>query len=281
MLDCGCTGGPLWPPRVVALKRVFCPGGHKGRPYARIDRGVLVMSCWRFDLRRKLLPYIEGLLDTRAVMRLERHLLDCERCREILIRLRAGHNLVQRLARAASAESGQASFADLMRAHSEMGSTRSRRFPIGWSDRLATPRIVTVLAVLVVLQTSLLVVSNRGVVFGARASASAKPYELNLNQFRNLSISQIRFNSQPHIATEGYVEDVHADKEEGTVAFRLVEAPGASEPFVVCEIAGPIQMETPRKGSHVRVYGVARYDAQPDRNWYEVNPVFDIAPLGR
>jgi hypothetical protein len=239
------------------------------------------MSCWRFGLKRKLLPYIEGLLDTDNVMRVERHLLDCEQFRETLVRLRAGHNLAQRLVRVPSAGSTQLSFADLMRAHLDTASTRSRRSLMGWSwlDRLATPRVVTALAALVLLQATMLVVSNRGLVFGERAAVSAKPYELDLNQFRKRSISQLRSNSQPHIATEGYVEDVHADEEEGTVAFKLVETPGAPEPFVVCEIAGPIQMEAPRKGSHVRVYGVARYDAQLDRKWYEVNPVFHIVPL--
>jgi hypothetical protein len=239
------------------------------------------MNCWRFDLRRKLLPYIEGLLDTDNVMRLERHLLDCDQCREVLVRLRAGHTLAQRLAHVASPDGGQPSFADLMRAHSDTASTHSRRSLMGWSwsDRLATPRVVTGLAALVVLQATVLVVTNRGAVFGERTSVSAKPYELDLNQFRKLSISELRFNSQPHVATEGYVADVHADKEEGTVAFRLVETLGASEPFVVCEIVSPIQLAAPREGSHVRVYGVARYDAQSDRKWYEVNPVFDIATL--
>ncbi|HXJ94297.1 MAG TPA: zf-HC2 domain-containing protein [Terriglobia bacterium] len=240
------------------------------------------MSCWRFVLRRKLLPYIEGLLGTRDVMRLERHLLDCEPCREMLVRLRAGHNLVRRLAPVRSTDSRQPSFADLMRAQSEMASTRTRRFLTGWdwSDRLATPRVVTALAALVLLQTVVLVVSNRGLVFGERTTASAKPSGLELSQFRKLSISELKFNSQPHVATEGYVEGVHTDKEEGTVAFRLVESRGGSQPFVVCEIAGPIQMEAPREGSHVRVYGVARYDAQADRKWYEVNPVFHIDTLG-
>jgi len=226
------------------------------------------------------MPYIEGLLDTDHVMRLERHLLDCDQCREHLVRLRAGHNLAQQLVRVPCADRRQPSFADLMRAHSDAAPTRSRRFLIGWSDRLATPRVVTALAALVLVQAIVLVVSNRGLVFGERAVVSAKPYDLDLSQFRKLSISQLRFNSQPHVATEGYVTDVHADKEEGTVAFRLVETRGALEPFVVCEIAGPIQMETPREGSHVRVYGVARYDAQTDRKWYEVNPVFHIDTLG-
>ena len=241
------------------------------------------MSCWRFDLKRKLLRYIEGLLGSRDVMLLERHLLDCEQCRELVARLRAGHSLAERLARVSSADRGQPSFADLMRGHSAIASTRSPRLlrGWGWSDQLATPRVVTALAALVVLQAGLLVVSNRGVLFGERTAASPKPHQLDRSQFRQLSISELKFNSQPHVATEGYVEDVHTDAEEGTVAFKLVETRGGSQPFVVCEIVSPIQIAAPANGRHVRVYGVARYDAQSDRKWYEVNPVFQITALGR
>jgi len=31
----------------------------------------------------------------------------------------------------------------------------------------------------------------------------------------------------------------------------------------------------------VRVYGTARYDAQPGRGWHEVNPVLTLAVLKR
>jgi len=238
------------------------------------------MSCWRFDLRRKLLPYVEGQLGARGVTRLEQHLLDCEECREFLMRLRAGHNLAQRLARVLPTQDEVRDFSDPLRDKGMASiSSQPSRMNLGWSDRLATPRVVTALAAVVMLQAAMLVVSNRGVLFGERSSASGKPRPLDLSQFRALKISELRINNQPHVATDGYVEDVHPDAEEGTVAFRLVESRGGSGPFVVCEIVSPIQMAAPRQGSHVRVYGVARYDAQSDRKWYEVNPVFDIATL--
>lgn len=239
------------------------------------------MSCWRFDLKRKLLPYLEGRLELRGVARLEQHLLDCEECREFLVRLRAGHSLAQRLTRLKPADSILPPFADAMRVRSETAPTRWQRFlkGRGWSDQFVTPRVVTALAAVVLVQSVVLVVSNRGVVFGERTGVSIRSGALDLNEFRKLKISDLKFNNQPHVATEGYVEDVHADEEEGTVAFRLVESRGATAPFVVCEIVSPIQMAAPRQGSHVRVYGVARYDAQADRKWYEVNPVFDIATL--
>jgi len=240
------------------------------------------MSCWRFDLRRRLLPYVEGRLETRRLARLERHLLDCEECREFLMRLRAGHQLAQHLRRTSPADSSLPEFSDLLQL-GETASKHSQRFRTGraWSDRLATPGAVAALAAVVLLQAAVLVVSNRKVLFGERASVSERAHALDLGQFRELKISELRSNNQPHVATDGYVEDVHSDEEEGTVVFKLVESRGASDPFVVCEIVSPIQMAAPREGSHVRVYGVARYDAQTDRKWYEVNPVFDIATLNR
>jgi hypothetical protein len=240
------------------------------------------MSCWRFDLKRRLLPYVEGRLDTPRVARLERHLLNCEECREFLVRLRAGHSLAERLARMPPIDATLPELSFLI-GHAEMSSRRSERLRLvrRWSDRMVTPRVVTGLAALVILQAALLVVSNRGLVFGERPRVSASAHGLDLNQFHLLKISELRFNSQPHVATDGYVEDVHIDQEEGTVAFKLVESRGASKPFVVCEIVAPLEMPTPQQGSHVRVYGVARYDAQADRMWYEVNPVFDIATLSQ
>jgi hypothetical protein len=238
------------------------------------------MSCWRFDLKRRLLTYLEGRLDAPRVARLERHLVDCEECRQFLVRLRAGHSLAQRLARVPPIDVTLPRLSFPI-GHPEMSSRPSRRFRLvrRWSDRMVTPQVVTGLAALVILQTALLLVSNRGLVFGERPRASASTHALDLDKYRLLKIRELRSNNQPHVATDGYVEDVHTDEEEGTVAFKLVESRGASNSFVVCEIVAPLQMATPQQGSHVRVYGVARYDAQADRMWYEVNPVFEIASL--
>ena len=41
------------------------------------------------------------------------------------------------------------------------------------------------------------------------------------------------------------------------------------------------EIPVPAEGSRVRVYGVARFDAQAGRGWHEVNPVLDIAVLKR
>lgn len=239
------------------------------------------MTCWRFDLRRKMIPYLECWLPASESARLEQHLVDCDSCRSLLVRLRAGHQMAQRLA-ALPIEGGSASDFEFGLAALEAGVSAAGTHPSVWRDRLerlATPRMVTALSVLVLLQLGLLVVSNRGVLLGERSRVSVTRDAVNFREFRRLSISELKSNTQPHVSTEGYVEDVHTDEEEGTVAFKLVESPQNAESFVVCEIMSPIQIAPPRAGTRIRVYGVARYDAQNDRNWNEVNPVLSIVPL--
>lgn len=242
------------------------------------------MSCWRFDLRKRMLPYLEARLPECETARLERHLLDCESCRALLVRLRAGHQMAQRLAslefEGAEAPDFESEIAGLEAAAASQGAMQSLAWR-GWLDRLATPRMVTALSAVVLLQLGLLVVSNRGVLLGERSRTSIAAGAIDLAEFRQLTIPELKSNTQPHVATDGYVEDVHTDEEEGTVAFKLVQSPQNSPSFVVCEIMSPIQMAPPAEGSRVRVYGVERYDAQQDRKWYEVNPVLSIVPLKR
>ncbi|HEY6291963.1 MAG TPA: zf-HC2 domain-containing protein [Terriglobia bacterium] len=237
---------------------------------------------WHFLLRRKFVPYLEGELQPREAKRVERHLLDCPWCRGVLVRLRAGHQMAQRLQAFDADEHPRPEFEAVITAVQPLSRT-GRRAPLweDWFDRLATPRAASALAALVLVQLALLVVSNRGVLFGKHSSVSLKAGALDLGDFRQLSIRELKSNTRPHVATEGYVYDVRTDPEEGTVAFKLAESADPSAPFVVCEIMSPIEMPAPQERSYVRVYGVARYDAQTDRKWYEVNPVLNIAVLKR
>ena len=234
------------------------------------------MLCRHFLLRRRYVPYLDGSLNAESVKRVERHLVDCEPCRDLFVRLRAGHQMAQRLERIVAAADGRREFATVMAAVNTSPRLHSRGWQ-GWLEHLATPRAVSVLATLVVVQLVLLVVSNRGVLLGKRSQVSINSSTVDLDEFRRLSIEDLRSNTQPHVATDGYVYDVHRDAEEGTVAFKLGQSRNAPKEFVVCEII--TRMPAPRDGDHVRVYGVARYDAQSDRKWYEVNPVLNIDPL--
>ena len=234
------------------------------------------MFCRHFLLRRKYVPYLQGRLDFASVRGVEQHLVDCEPCRHLFVRLRTGHQMAHGLQRIVPVANGDSEFASLM---AKVASPR-RQWVSGWQDQLeqlATPRAVTALTAVVIVQLALLVVSNRGVLLGERSRVAINSGTLDLGEFRQISIEDLKSNTQPHVATDGYVYDVHRDTEEGTVAFKLAGSRNTPKQFVVCEIM--TRMAAPRDGDHIRVYGVARYDAQTDRKWYEVNPVLEIASL--
>jgi hypothetical protein len=237
------------------------------------------MSCRRVRLRRNLIPYIEGQLAPRPAARLDKHLRRCPECRAELGRLREGHRLAQRLAALPNGkEPAVPTFESLER---RGGSGRGGGwFWERWFDVLTMPRVVPVLAALVILLLALLLVTNRSVLTQGRGAA-AKPAALDISRFQTVSIADLPANTLPHVATEGYVRDVRIDQEEKTLHFILAQNPAGPGPFVVCEIMGSWGFAIPREGSRVRVYGVARYDGQAGRNWHELNPVLDIAVLKR
>ena len=243
-----------------------------------------MMSCWRFDFRRKFVPYLEGELPPREAKRLEKHLLHCKRCRAMFIRLRAGHQSALLLRHLSTDETHRAPrYEAVMSDIGEVVSRRQRwvRAWENWLYMLTTPRVVQVLMVLVLMQLALLIFLNRRALFGERQSVMTLPSALDFSAFHHLSIPEHQWNTRPYITTEGYVRDVSVDEEEGTLHFKLMEFPQGTGPFVVCEILRPLSMPPPSEGSRVRVYGVARYDAQPGRMWHEVNPVLNMAVLKR
>lgn len=245
------------------------------------------MKCRRFGLRRKFLPYLEGQLSGRAAGRVEKHLRRCASCRGEFARLRAGHGLAQRLPRfKAEDAAGAPEFPEFEARMIGAGQTLGGRRRGGWFwerwfDVLTMPRVVQVLAAIVVVQLALLLISNRSAFFQAGGGAAMKPGALDISRFRMVSISDLQTNTLPHVATEGYVRDVRIDQEEKTLHFILAQRPEGPGPYVVCEIMNPGGIAVPREGSRVRVYGVARYDGQAGREWHELNPVLDIAVLKR
>jgi Putative zinc-finger len=241
------------------------------------------MSCWRPALRKKLLLYLEGILTQPERASIESHLLKCVSCRDALWRMRMGRRMAQQIPRVSPVESPHAGFEASMIGVTRRVEDRSRR-SWKWQDSLepfATPRVVLVLAGVIIVQLTLFVLFSRKALLGERSTGSSGIGYSYLHGFRPITIQNIRLDVQPHIATEGYVENVHVDRREGVIAFRLVGQPNAIEPFVVCEIMRPMELAPPKDGSHVRVYGVSRYDAQRDHDWYEVNPVLGITRLPR
>lgn len=200
------------------------------------------MSYRCYLLRRKFVPYLEGGLPPREAGRIEEHLAGCRTCGERLTTLRAGGNLLQ---------------------------------------TLSTTLAVRVLLALVLAQSVLLVVSNWRTFRPANEVVAQSPDVRGLRGFTPVRIPEFSANSQFQIVTEGFVQGVYFDEQERTLHIKLVEVPNKPEPFVICEVRNLGDVIIPRQGNRVRVYGTARYDAQPGRGWHEVNPVLTLAVLKR
>jgi hypothetical protein len=242
------------------------------------------MACRRFFLRRTFVPYLEGGLPADKADRLERHLRECATCRALLRRLQAGHRLAERLERGGPEGPDGPPDLEALLADVEGAPPRRGRFAGIWEDWLdlvTTRGAVQVLAVIVVALLVLLAVTNRRASPGGTTLAGLRPGVLDVRDFLPLRIGELPTNTRPYIATEGFVRDVHVDAEEKTLHFKLAESAEAASPYIICEIMRRADIPVPVEGSRVRVYGVARFDAQAGRGWHEVNPVLNIAVLKR
>jgi len=240
--------------------------------------------------RRDFLSSLSGSLPSERLRELESHLARCGACRETFARLKDGHRIARKLAGidknnpliAEECGTPPAFSAVLVEAGGGSGLRRKwEGWRISWSLTAAAPRTVLILAVLVLAQAALLVFVNRGAIFGLPPSPAAAISGIALDRFQILDIADVPLNAHPHIATEGYVRKVWMDAEEKTLHFMLASSPEGEGPYVICEILSPDRISAPRAGSRVRVYGLARYDAQIGRQWHEVNPVLDISVLKR
>ena len=111
-----------------------------------------------------------------------------------------------------------------------------------------------------------------------RLSANTS-YNFESDEYRSVAIHEMPSNIEPHVVTEGYISEVRFDHEDGDLLFKLVEDLERPSPFVICEIIPPSNLDAPTVGKRVRVYGVSRYDAKEDHQWYEVHPVMAIEPV--
>lgn len=227
------------------------------------------MNILCFFLRREFVPYLEGGLRPGQAGRLKKHLAGCRECAELFKRVRAGHEAGRRFGRLGP---------DFPPRLPEFEELRARRPSIRFlSPALAVPVLLAVVAGLAVL----LVVSGRTTASRSREGLIASRDIQAGRAFTPLAIREFAANSRDRIVTEGFVHNVYYDKEERTLHIKLVEGLQDPEPFVICEIRDVRGLTIPREGSRVRVYGTARFDAQPGRGWHEVNPVMDIAVLNR
>ncbi len=223
-----------------------------------------------FFARRLFLPHLEGQLRSGPAARLERHLGRCASCAELLRRVKAGHEAGRSFGRLAPAAApGRLPSFDEIRAR--------RPGPRAWSPALAVPALLAAAAVLVVVFA---VTSRHPAVRtgdGAIGPAEITP----AGTFARLAIRDFGRDVRKQVVTEGYVQSVYYDEQEQTLHIKLAEDLRDIGPFVICEVRDARGLTIPAAGSRIRVYGRARFDAQPGRNWHEVNPVMEIAVLNR
>jgi hypothetical protein len=219
----------------------------------------MILPCLR--LRRRFVPYLEGELEPGTAARLERHLAACGPCAELFSRLRAGHEAGRAFGRLSpEAPARLPSYEEI----------RAGRRGLGALPRaIAGPALLAALAGLV----AIVVVTGRNAAVPARGGAAGP--------FTPVSIGEFGSGSRSQVVTEGFVQNVTYDEQEQTLHIRLAESPLGQGPFVICEVRDARGLTIPTVGSRVRVYGTARFDAQPGRGWHEVNPVMQIAVLNR
>lgn len=229
------------------------------------------MRCLRIDLQRRFSLYVNGELESGAVKRIEDHLLDCGSCRTRIAHLRNGHRLAGRLPRFTPRSDPWAAIEaaiDAPRPSSRRpADARGRETGLKPGFALAAISLIALVAALVITYGTRLSEGERAEPVVAEA--------LDLSQFHLVSIADIEQNKRPHVVAEGFVSEVTAGA-DGDFKFRLVDDLDSPGPFIVCEIIDPIRLPAPLVGSRVRVYGVSRYDSQPNHNWHEVHPVLNI-----
>ena len=222
------------------------------------------MRCWRIDIQRNLLRYVQGELSLQAVEPLETHLLDCRACRLQVERFRRADHFARLMPGVAPERD---LWPQIQKAIEERSApeTAPRVRRVSMRPTLAYVSIALSLAL-----GGLLVLASQHLTRESISSA------IDLDEFHPVKISDIERTSMPHVMAEGFVSEVQANDEDGDLCFRLVDDLRQSGPFVVCEIIDSIKVEPPMVGSRVRVYGVSRFDNKEDHRWYEVHPVLNI-----
>jgi len=206
--------------------------------------------------------------------KLEAHLVDCGECRSRLARLRAGARMARRVPAFKPAHDRWADIQEALDCNDR--GTTLRHLPRelrGEGERRTDSRTISgwALILILVLLCCLLFSIRSLTLKAARPSAS-----IDTTAFHEVGIAEIDGNSEAHIVVKGYVAEVRIDSEENTLSFKLVPNLKEPRPFVICEIIGSPGLTLPPVGGQVRVYGVSRYDGQPDHRWYEIHPVMKI-----
>lgn len=223
------------------------------------------MICRRMDLRRKIAAYVHGYLSSHLVKEIECHITQCEDCRTHLSRIQEGDRLASSLSGVtAPADSWKAIEAAIVQVP-RPSAGRMPHFVKGIMGALSP--LLAVIAVILLWRGT------------ADFSREKKDAFLGSKEFRSVTLSQFPDTVEPHVVTEGYVAHISVKDEDGDSRFRLVDDLKSPNHFVVCEIIPPYKVEAPPPGSHIRVYGVSRYDGKAEHRWFEVHPVLGIEQL--
>ena len=237
--------------------------------------------CLRIDFRRLLTRYLDGSIPSHTLRRFETHLLKCEDCRLQLSHVQTGERLAQQAPFFTPLRDSWAAIevaiADpTSRFRSPRYESKSaRRWSIGRAARMLTLAIA-------------FAVVGGALISRAKRDSPQKSWRvqtvapsIDQDDFRKVTISSFEKNNAPHVVVEGYVSELRYNSEEDDLSFKLVEVLTQQAPFVICEIVKPMSVELPKVGSRVRVFGVSRFDAQPDHHWHEVHPVMKIEVLSK
>lgn len=215
------------------------------------------MLCIRYDVHRLLPLYLDGAASPRATHRIERHLLDCGRCRARIVRLRDAKMLVREL------PAVEAMPLERLREHAP-----AARPPRGWRPSRLLRHFAADALVAGGLFAAFTLVYTHAV--AARSNA------IDLSSFEPVDVRNVSSNRDPHVIVQGVVSPIGGDFDrEARRRFRLSD-PSDPKAFVVCEILDGDAPSMPKPGTHARVWGVTRYDSKPAHNWYEIHPVLKL-----
>jgi hypothetical protein len=217
------------------------------------------MPCFRFDLHRRFPLYLDDAASPQSVQRIERHLLDCGACRARLVRMRAAKTLLGELPALDAPP-----FEQLMARMPARTPARAER------RAFTAPRFLRHLAADAVIASVLFLVFT---LFYTHAAVASRPFDP--SSFRAIGIREIATNDDPHVVVSGVVSEMEGNFQEGSRRFRLSD-PNHSNAFVVCEILDGDPLRAPKPGMRARVWGVSRYDANPDHEWFEIHPVLKV-----
>lgn len=234
------------------------------------------MNALCYLYKTDLVSYLDGELSESKAQKMEEHLASCGRCRDRFVRLRAARSFVKKLPDREPVNDLWPALEMSLNAPKSPVRSRLGLFA-GHIRRPAAASVIIGIIGILMMGSSIIIATVRSD-RSQPTEPAASSVAIDTENFRRVSIDQLKSNNEPHIMAEGYVTDISVDKEDGDMTFRLVSDPRKPDSFVVCEIMDTIKIKMPAVGSRVRVYGVSRFDGQDGHNWYEVHPVLGIEP---